>query len=81
MAAGRPLVVSDLPSIREFLRDGENALLVPPGDPEALSGAIARVLGDAGLAERLARSAWDEAPRYSWDARARALLALFEEVR
>jgi glycosyltransferase involved in cell wall biosynthesis len=81
MAAGRPLVVSDLPSSREFLRDGENALLVAPGDADALAGAVARLAGDPGLAERLARAAWDDAPRYSWDTRARALVSLFEEVR
>jgi glycosyltransferase involved in cell wall biosynthesis len=81
MAAGRPLVVSDLPSSREFLKDGENALLVPPGDPLALAQAIERVLADPCLADRLARSAFGDAPRYSWDARARALVDLFEEVR
>ena len=81
MAAGRPIVASDLPSSREVLRDGDNALLVPPGDALALSAALRRVLSDRDLARRLARSAWDEAPRYSWDARARALHALFEEVR
>jgi glycogen(starch) synthase len=81
MAAGRPLVISDLPSSREFLRDGENALLVAPGDPEALCGAIRRLVADTCLCERLARAAWDESARYSWDARARALVSLFEEVR
>ncbi|HVR70077.1 MAG TPA: glycosyltransferase, partial [Vicinamibacteria bacterium] len=80
MAAGRPLVASDLPSSREFLRDGRNALLVPPGDAGALAAAVARLLADPALAERLARNAWDEAPAYSWDARARALRALFDEV-
>jgi glycosyltransferase involved in cell wall biosynthesis len=80
MAAGRPIVASDLPSSREILRDGENALLVPPGDAGALAAALRRVLGDDGLARRLAASAWDEAPRYSWAARARALGELFEEV-
>jgi len=81
MAAGRPIVASDLPSSREVLRDGENALLVPPGDESALADAVRRLLSDSGLATRLARAAWDEAPRYSWDARARALRELFAEVR
>lgn len=80
MAAGRPLVVSDLPASREILRDGENALLVPPGEASALAAALRRLLGEPALAERLARAAWDEAPRYSWDARALALAALFEEL-
>jgi glycosyltransferase involved in cell wall biosynthesis len=80
MAAGRPIVASDLPSSREFLGDGRNALLVPPGDAAALAAAVARLLADPALAERLARNAWDEAPAHSWDARARALRALFDEV-
>jgi glycosyltransferase involved in cell wall biosynthesis len=80
MAAGRPMVVSDLPSSREVLRDGETALLVPAGDVDALAAALSRLCGDRALCERLARAAFAEAPRYSWDARARALLALFAEL-
>jgi glycosyltransferase involved in cell wall biosynthesis len=80
MAAGRPMVVSDLPASREFLRDGENALLVPPGEASALAAALRRLLSEPALAERLARTAWDEAPRYSWEARAQALVGLFEEL-
>jgi glycosyltransferase involved in cell wall biosynthesis len=80
MAAGRPIVASDLPSSREVLSDGENALLVPPGDASALAGALRRVLADGDLARRLAAAAWEAAPRYSWDARARALGELFAEV-
>jgi glycosyltransferase involved in cell wall biosynthesis len=81
MAAGRPIVASDLPSTREVLRDGESALLVPPGDAAALAAALRRLLADHALAERLARAAWDAAPAYSWDARGAALRALFDEVR
>jgi glycosyltransferase involved in cell wall biosynthesis len=81
MAAGRPIVASDLPSSREVLRDGESALLVPPGDATALAAAVRRVLSDRELAARLAHAAWDEAPQYSWDARARKLRALFAELR
>jgi len=80
MAAGRPLVVSDLPSSREFLRDGENALLVPPGQPEPLAEALRRILSDRGLAHRLACTAYAEAPAFSWDARARRLRELFEAL-
>ncbi|HEV8255103.1 MAG TPA: glycosyltransferase [Vicinamibacteria bacterium] len=80
MAAGRPLVASDLPSSREFLRDGVNALLVPPGDPAALADAASRLLADPCLAERIARAAWDESPAYSWDARGEKLLELMSEL-
>jgi glycosyltransferase involved in cell wall biosynthesis len=80
MAAGRPIVASDLPAIREFLRHGDNALLVPPGDPPPLAGAVRRLLQDATLAESLARRAFAEAPAYSWDARAGRLAGLFEEL-
>jgi glycosyltransferase involved in cell wall biosynthesis len=80
MAAGRPLVATDLPASREFLRHEENALLVPPGDAAALAAALRRVLGEPALAERVARGAWDDAPRYAWSARAEALGALFDEV-
>jgi glycosyltransferase involved in cell wall biosynthesis len=81
MAAGRPIVASDLPSSREFLRDGENALLVPPGDAHALATALRRLLEDRRLAGRLAQRAFDEAAGFSWDARAARLRSLVEEVR
>jgi glycosyltransferase involved in cell wall biosynthesis len=80
LAAGRPIVATDLPSTREVLTDGENAVLVPPGEPALLAQAIRRLLDDRALAARLARAAWDAAPRYSWDARAKAILAAIEEV-
>jgi len=80
LAAGRPIVATDLPSTREVLRDGETARLVPPGEPAALAAAVQGLLADREAAERLARAAWEDAPRYSWDARAKAILAAIEEV-
>lgn len=80
MAAGRPIVASDLPSSREFLRDGGNALLVPAGDAGALASALRRLLQDRALAQSLAEAAYAEAPRYSWDARAQKLGQLLKEV-
>jgi glycosyltransferase involved in cell wall biosynthesis len=78
LAAGRPIVCTDLPSSREILAHERTALLVPPGDAHALAAAIRRLLGDHDLATRLARNAFDEAPAYSWDNRARRLLGCFE---
>jgi glycosyltransferase involved in cell wall biosynthesis len=53
LACGVPLVTADTRAARELLRDGESALLVPPGDPEALADAVRR-LAEGDLAERLA---------------------------
>ena len=80
MAAGRPIVASDLPSIRVILDHEVNALLVTPGDTAALAGAIERLLAEPGLASRLARAALERVPEYSWDRRAERLDALFDEV-
>ncbi|NUO64184.1 MAG: glycosyltransferase family 4 protein [Gemmatimonadaceae bacterium] len=57
MMAGRAVVASSVGGIPEAARDGEHALLVPPGDEDALAAALRRLLGDAGLRERLGRAA------------------------
>ena len=80
MAAGKPIVASNLPSIREVLRDGENAVLVEPGNPTALTSGLRRVLEDRKLAERIASRAFDEVAEYSWDCRAERVEALLNEV-
>ena len=81
MAVGRAIVASDLPAIREVLRDNEQALLVEPGDAAALATAIRRLVGDRALAERLARAAFTEAPAYSWAKRAEKLEALLLRLK
>jgi glycosyltransferase involved in cell wall biosynthesis len=51
---GRPIIASAVGSIPELVRDGENGLLVPPGNAEALANSIEAVVCDDALAERLA---------------------------
>ncbi len=76
MAAGRPIVASDLPVLREVLRDGGNALLAAPGDPEAWRLALARLFDDPELRRRLGAAARTDLLReHTWDARASKLLA------
>jgi glycosyltransferase involved in cell wall biosynthesis len=53
LACGAPLITADTPAAHELLRDGESALLVPPGDPEALAAAVRRLAGEPGLARSI----------------------------
>jgi glycosyltransferase involved in cell wall biosynthesis len=54
MAAGAPVVATGVGGVPEIIRDGENGLLVPAGQPAPLADALLRLLGDPGLARRLA---------------------------
>ena len=71
MACGTPVVTSRLSSLPEVV--GDAALLVDPYDTEAIAGAIARVLGDAGLAQDLARRGRARAAGFSWERSVRSI--------
>jgi len=66
MAAGLPVVASDTPGYDEVIRDERDGLLVPTRDPAALAGALARVLGDPALAERLRSAGRERAAVFDW---------------
>jgi glycosyltransferase involved in cell wall biosynthesis len=53
IACGTPLITADSPASRELLVDGESALLVPPGDADALAGAVRRLHSDETLQNHL----------------------------
>jgi len=57
LARGRPVVGTSAAGIRDLVHDGQNGVLVEPGDHEALAAAMARILSDRELAERLAAGA------------------------
>ncbi len=79
MATGLPIVSTRAVGVVDCLRHEENALLVPPGDPQALAGAVNRLLDDADLRRRLAGQALEEARNlYAWPAVARQILAVYE---
>jgi glycosyltransferase involved in cell wall biosynthesis len=56
-AAERPLVVTDVPGCRHFVRDGVEGFIVPPGDARALADALSRLARDQDLRTRLGRAA------------------------
>ncbi len=80
MAAERPIVASDLPSLREVLHDERNALLITPDDPSALASAVNRLLTDKALAARLASAARLEVESRTWTQRAAAIREFVESA-
>ena len=80
MAAGRPIVASDLPAFREVLRHEENALLVEAGTPQAIVAGIQRIKDDPALGLRLAARAAADVRDFTWARRAERLDTLFTEV-
>lgn len=67
MAMARPVIASRLGQIEEVIEDGENGLLVEPGDVDALTQAIERLSVDRDLRARLGAAARKKAiERYTW---------------
>ena len=80
MAAGLPVVTSDIPVLAEFLRDGEDCLMTPVGDSGPLAQALVRVVNDGELRARLTASARDTAERHTWDEAARRAEDVYARV-
>jgi glycosyltransferase involved in cell wall biosynthesis len=73
MASGKPIVASDLSSIREVLNEN-NAILVEPDNPEKLTQGIKRILSDKILSEKLSTQAKEDVKNYTWQKRAEKII-------
>ena len=81
MASGLPVVSTRTVGVVDCLRDGENGVLIEPGDIDALAAALAGVLDDADLRARLASAALAEVrATYSWPAIARQIVGEYERA-
>ena len=74
MASGRPIIATDLPTIRVALNN-HNAVIVPPDDPKSLAREIQRLLDSEADRERLSSRALEDVRQYSWNERAKRVLA------
>lgn len=74
MASKRPIVASDLPSIREILNE-HNAILVEPDNPEALAQGIKKALEDKLLSDKISEKAFSDVQQYTWQKRAEKILS------
>lgn len=80
MAAGLPVVASDIPVFREYLRDEENALLAPAGDPAALAEVMRRVVDDRRLRTRLGAAGPQLAADFTWERAAERHAELYRRL-
>ena len=80
MAAGAPIVASDLEAFQLVLRDGRAGELFPAGDPAALAAAAGRLLDDPFLRGRLSAAATDAVRAYDWPMVARDVVKVYEAV-
>ncbi len=66
MSAGKAIIASDIEAFRALVTHGESALLIPPGDAEALRDAMERLVADPDLREGLAATAALRVSHYDW---------------
>jgi glycosyltransferase involved in cell wall biosynthesis len=74
MASRRPIIASNLPSIREILIHNKNALLIQPGDYHELSESIILLLENRKFANYIIDNSFNDVQNYTWDKRAYLIL-------
>ena len=80
MAAGTPVVACDIDGYRNVATHGENALLVPPGDSDALASSLARIVVDSRLATSLTEAGRQHAQSFSMDALALRYVDMYQRA-
>ncbi len=81
MAAARPLLASNMPIVRELVREDVDALLFSPNDPEDLARQAVTLLDDFELSQRLAQSASERAlSKFTWHESQKKLLKVYEKL-
>ncbi|SOE03170.1 glycosyltransferase family 4 protein [Blastococcus haudaquaticus] len=80
MAAGAPIVASDLDAFARVLEDGKAGVLVRRDDAAALAGALGELLGDPARRAELSARGQQAAASYDWQLLARRILAVYETV-
>jgi glycosyltransferase involved in cell wall biosynthesis len=80
LAVGTPVIATSVGGVPEVVTEGENGLLVPPGDVEALAAAIRRFYADDGLRERLAAAAAPSVGEYGLEQTLARIESVLEEA-
>jgi glycosyltransferase involved in cell wall biosynthesis len=79
LASGRPVIASQTGGLVEIVNE-QNGRLVPPGDEQALEAALSNLASNADLRKRLGAAARRQALQFSWEAAARQLDAIYQDI-
>ena len=74
MAAGKPIVATEIPSVLEILEPGINSVTVPPDDPKEFFAALLSLINDPNLCMRISKNALSDVRKYTWKNRAEKIL-------
>ena len=81
MASSRPLIASNIPIVRELVREDVDGLLFSPNDPEDLAYKVSMLLNDVELSQRLADSAIERAlTKFTWHEAQKKLVRVYEKL-
>ena len=81
MSCGTPVIATRAGALPQIVGDDGAGILVPPADPDALAGAIKRLLSDGSLRQRMGETARKRIEEsFSWEIAAKKTLAVYEEV-
>ncbi|MCI0607529.1 MAG: glycosyltransferase family 4 protein [Anaerolineae bacterium] len=81
MASARPLIASNMPIVRELVREDLDALLFSPSDPEDLARQVLTLLNDFDLSQRLAASASERAlTKFTWHVSQKKLVKVYKKL-
>jgi phosphatidylinositol alpha-mannosyltransferase len=81
MAAGVPIVASDIHGYKNVVQRGVQGLLVEPRNHRALAAALYRLSTDPDLRHRMGEAGRERAPEYSWDRVTERIVDFYHEVR
>lgn len=80
MAAGLPVVAADASGPAEYIQDGREGLLHPPGDADALAGALERAAGDRRLRARIGAAGRQKAREFGSEAVVERMLGRYGDL-
>jgi glycosyltransferase involved in cell wall biosynthesis len=81
MAAGKPIIATDIPSVREILDSGKSGIVVPPANSEAIARSLELLLSNRALAENLGNAARERAlSSFTIDSTVRGYTSLYRSI-